>query len=316
MAETAAARRTMIDPNIRPGFITDEAAYRARIDRMIAAADIVKLSDEDLHWLAGRGRRRRRSRAASSSEGPKLVCITEGARGVTGYTATGARHAAAPRVDGRGHGRRGRHLQRRAPGRAARRTTPCARALARSRRRDRSTRPCRSARAPPRSPSPAPAPTRPGATSSDARPHLCRLRLMRALVQRVTRAAVSVDGEIIGEIGAGLLILVCAMRGDDATAPSGWRRKVARLRIFRDDAGRDEPLAPRHRRRRAGGQPVHARRRHRVGQPPRLFRRRPARGRRGRLSRLRRRRSPPRASPSPPAGSAPTWRWSWSTTGR
>ncbi len=61
---------------------------------------------------------------------------------------------------------------------------------------------------------------------------------MRALVQRVTRAAVSVDGETIGAIDAGLLILVCAMRGDDATAPERLARKAARLRIFRDNSGR------------------------------------------------------------------------------
>ncbi len=52
----SAARVTMIDPNIRPGFIAGkEAPYRTRIERMIARADIVKLSDEDLHWLMGDG---------------------------------------------------------------------------------------------------------------------------------------------------------------------------------------------------------------------------------------------------------------------
>lgn len=83
----APTRVTMIDPNIRPGFITDEAPYRARIDRMVAQADIVKLSDEDLHWLMGSG-----DSAALAAKiltlGPKLVCITEGAKGATGYTAS------------------------------------------------------------------------------------------------------------------------------------------------------------------------------------------------------------------------------------
>lgn len=61
---------------------------------------------------------------------------------------------------------------------------------------------------------------------------------MRALVQRVSEARVTVDGEIAGEIGTGLLVLVCAMRGD-TQAQSGWLAgKIVKLRIFPDDAGR------------------------------------------------------------------------------
>jgi fructokinase len=41
----------MLDPNIRPGFITDEAAYRTRLSAIFAVADIIKVSDEDLKWL-------------------------------------------------------------------------------------------------------------------------------------------------------------------------------------------------------------------------------------------------------------------------
>lgn len=85
MTRNAAGRAVMIDPNIRPTFITDEAAYRARIGRMIAMADIVKLSDEDLHWLAGDGDIGALSRQMLKT-GPSLICITEGAKGVTGYT--------------------------------------------------------------------------------------------------------------------------------------------------------------------------------------------------------------------------------------
>jgi sugar/nucleoside kinase (ribokinase family) len=55
-ARDCGTRVTMVDPNIRPGFIAGkEAEYRARIERMVARADIVKLSDEDLHWLEGQG---------------------------------------------------------------------------------------------------------------------------------------------------------------------------------------------------------------------------------------------------------------------
>ena len=55
-ARECARRVTMIDPNIRLGFIAGkEAAYRTRIEGMIAKADIVKLSDEDLAWVMGEG---------------------------------------------------------------------------------------------------------------------------------------------------------------------------------------------------------------------------------------------------------------------
>ncbi|MFC3059612.1 carbohydrate kinase family protein [Paenirhodobacter populi] len=80
-------RLTMIDPNIRPGFIRDEATYRARIGRMIAASDIVKLSDEDLRWLCGPGDIDTLVRGILAS-GPKLVLITEGAKGAHAFTAT------------------------------------------------------------------------------------------------------------------------------------------------------------------------------------------------------------------------------------
>lgn len=93
----AEARVTMIDPNIRPTFITDEPAYRERILRMMARADIVKLSDEDLHWLMGQGASAEKAREILSA-GAKLVCITEGARGATGYTADHEVQVAASRV--------------------------------------------------------------------------------------------------------------------------------------------------------------------------------------------------------------------------
>ncbi|MFN3822647.1 MAG: carbohydrate kinase family protein [Pseudorhodobacter sp.] len=80
-------RVTMIDPNIRPGFITDEPAYRGRIDTMIARADIVKLSDEDLHWLRGPGDVAALARRILET-GPKLVFVTEGAAGARAVTAT------------------------------------------------------------------------------------------------------------------------------------------------------------------------------------------------------------------------------------
>jgi D-tyrosyl-tRNA(Tyr) deacylase len=61
---------------------------------------------------------------------------------------------------------------------------------------------------------------------------------MRALIQRVDEATVEVDGETVGRTGRGLLILVCAMQGDTEDAGATLARKIARLRIFRDEAGR------------------------------------------------------------------------------
>jgi fructokinase len=92
-----AGRITMIDPNIRPGFITDEATYRARIARMIAQADIVKLSDEDLYWLEGKGDLATLARSILA-RGPKVVFITEGANGARAVTATEDRFVAATKV--------------------------------------------------------------------------------------------------------------------------------------------------------------------------------------------------------------------------
>lgn len=61
---------------------------------------------------------------------------------------------------------------------------------------------------------------------------------MRSLIQRVSHASVAVDGAVLGEIGPGLLILVCAMAGDTEAETDRLAAKVARLRIFRDDKGR------------------------------------------------------------------------------
>lgn len=61
---------------------------------------------------------------------------------------------------------------------------------------------------------------------------------MRVLIQRVSRAEVRVADRTTGRIGAGLLMFVCAMQGDDAAVAEKLARRVARLRIFRDEAGR------------------------------------------------------------------------------
>ncbi|EEW25903.1 D-aminoacyl-tRNA deacylase [Rhodobacter ferrooxidans] len=61
---------------------------------------------------------------------------------------------------------------------------------------------------------------------------------MRALIQRVSQAAVAVDGQTIGEIGPGLLILICAMQGDTEAQADQLAAKIAKLRIFKDAAGK------------------------------------------------------------------------------
>ena len=61
---------------------------------------------------------------------------------------------------------------------------------------------------------------------------------MRAVVQRVSRARVRVDGTVRGEIGAGLCVLLGVGRGDDAGAAERLAGRVARLRIFENEEGR------------------------------------------------------------------------------
>ncbi|WP_208352185.1 D-aminoacyl-tRNA deacylase [Pseudaestuariivita rosea] len=61
---------------------------------------------------------------------------------------------------------------------------------------------------------------------------------MRALLQRVTDARVSVGGAVIGEIGQGMMILVCAMQGDTEDHAHKLADKVSKLRIFQDEAGK------------------------------------------------------------------------------
>ena len=61
---------------------------------------------------------------------------------------------------------------------------------------------------------------------------------MLSVVQRVSEARVVVAGDVIGEIGAGLLVLVCAERGDTEVQADKLLAKLLKLRIFSDDAGK------------------------------------------------------------------------------
>jgi D-aminoacyl-tRNA deacylase len=67
---------------------------------------------------------------------------------------------------------------------------------------------------------------------------------MRVVVQRVSRASVAVDGETVGRIGRGLLLLVGVAEGDDETEARRLAEKCVELRVFPDDEGRfDRSLA-------------------------------------------------------------------------
>jgi D-tyrosyl-tRNA(Tyr) deacylase len=61
---------------------------------------------------------------------------------------------------------------------------------------------------------------------------------VKALLQRVTRASVTVEGQIVGQIGPGLLILICAMPNDTEAEADKLSTKIAKLRIFKDEAGK------------------------------------------------------------------------------
>lgn len=61
---------------------------------------------------------------------------------------------------------------------------------------------------------------------------------MKAVLQRVTEACVTVNGELIGRVGRGLLVLLCAERGDTEIQADKMLAKILKLRIFNDDDGK------------------------------------------------------------------------------
>ena len=75
------SRAVMIDPNIRPLFITDADGYRRRMAAMISQADIVKVSDEDLNWLNPAPLTQAEKISAMLDTGPSVVIVTQGAEG-------------------------------------------------------------------------------------------------------------------------------------------------------------------------------------------------------------------------------------------
>ena len=90
LAEQAGAGRVvMVDPNIRPTFIPDEPRFRARLDRILRVADIVKVSDEDLGWLVPGEISVDDRVTAVLSKGPSIVLVTAGGETARGYLSDG-----------------------------------------------------------------------------------------------------------------------------------------------------------------------------------------------------------------------------------
>lgn len=97
VAREASARAVFLDPNIRPAFIADAAAHRARLMRLAARAAVVKLSRDDLDWLWP-GRPPAEAAQALLGLGPALVLVTAGAEGATAWRQGGSLTAAAEPV--------------------------------------------------------------------------------------------------------------------------------------------------------------------------------------------------------------------------
>ena len=88
-ARECARRVVMIDPNIRPGFITDEVDYRGRLDGMISQSDILKVSDEDLDWIVPGDADLGHKAAEVLRQGPKVVIVTKGSDGASAFIGSG-----------------------------------------------------------------------------------------------------------------------------------------------------------------------------------------------------------------------------------
>lgn len=85
------------DPNIRPAQIRDPSAFRGLIDRLLRAADLVKVSAADLHWLAG-GHSDEDAAREILDRGPALVVVTRGVNGCYAASRRISLHLPAPRV--------------------------------------------------------------------------------------------------------------------------------------------------------------------------------------------------------------------------
>jgi fructokinase len=95
----AAAGRSLIsyDPNARPALMGDPRIVLERMERIVRAADVVKVSDEDLEWLLP-GADPLQVAESWRASGPALVVVTRGSQGAVGVLASGVVEVSAPRI--------------------------------------------------------------------------------------------------------------------------------------------------------------------------------------------------------------------------
>jgi len=84
MTRESPTRVTMVDPNIRQAFIRDPLAHKARMRRMMAIADIIKISEEDLSWFGGPASAGEAAQVLLAA-GTRLVVVTSGGKGASAY---------------------------------------------------------------------------------------------------------------------------------------------------------------------------------------------------------------------------------------
>ncbi len=94
MAQVKAGRFVALDPNIRAPFIHDRAGYLARLDRMLAQADLVKLSDEDIAWIMPGETPAAALRKMAENSSADLIVLTMGGDGAIAMA--GGRDYAVP----------------------------------------------------------------------------------------------------------------------------------------------------------------------------------------------------------------------------
>ncbi|MDE2383448.1 MAG: carbohydrate kinase [Alphaproteobacteria bacterium] len=97
LKQASKSRVISLDPNIRPTLIKDKAGHVKRLTRLIALADVLKISDEDVQWMTGSKNLEKAARAWLK-KGAKIVAITRGGEGCSVFTRRFAFEALAPKV--------------------------------------------------------------------------------------------------------------------------------------------------------------------------------------------------------------------------